>query len=274
MGALDNILGNVQQAVITVYDSRPVEAAERKEAEDIKNKKPVSPGTNTGGKAKSNFNMKVNSSTLSGSMKGDVFEWHTSKKRILVQFNPEFISIDGSGGGEAQISNFGSADKDGKKSGLEYAKMDTRITVTIPLIFDAESNARAFIQDKLTLSPTALAKLAASAIMAGKYDFSVRTQTEGLIAILRNEKTREVEFAWSNMHYSGVLQSVQAKYTMFEPSGEPIRSVVTLRIVCADPSLGQGYLGQWKDMYEKAFEGDSTSLTKLGQKAGSILNLG
>ena len=99
-------------------------------------------------------------------------------------------------------------------------------------------------------------------------------EVEGLIAALRSPYTRCITFNWGDMSYEGVLNRVASQYTMFDSSGEPVRAVVQLSLICADEKVSPNSLGSWQDAYDTAFGGGSKSLVNAGQKLGSLLNIG
>jgi len=201
------------------------------------------------------------------------------KKMIEVQFNPSQITIQAQGGGAAQITNFGGNTKDGEvgSNSISYTKLEPRITVNIPLIFDSVVNADAFFADKILTNPTSVAKNAVSAVANGfGYEQTVQTQVEGLIGALRNEYTRGIIFSWSDMSFSGVLNGINSQYTMFSPTGKPIRATVNLTILCSDTELARGHMGQWTEKYKEAFirKGDVIQNQTASQKVSSLINLG
>ena len=75
------------------------------------------------------------------------------------------------------------------------------------------------------------------------------------------------------MSYEGVLNRVASQYTMFNTSGEPVRAVVQLSLICADQNVNPHSLGSWQKAYNSAF-GAGNSLVNAGQKVGSLLNIG
>lgn len=281
MGAGTNLLasvtGNPVQGVITIIDKRPFSDPNITEGTTIKSKSSVG-GMPGGSMTKVSGLTALPTDPTKGVVKNSPIASDAVKKRIYVQFNPSTITIQAQGGGMAQVTNFGGSTKsDDVGSSIKYTTLDPRITVTIPLVFDKENNADAFLQDKLIISPTSTIKNVATGIGAlmGN-EFTVQPQVEGLIAALRNEYTRQIMFSWSEMSYYGVLNGVNAQYTMFAPSGTPIRAVVNLTILCTDASTQQGSMGQWHDRYMKAFvdNGNVIKNSKAGQAASSLLNLG
>ena len=68
-----------------------------------------------------------------------------------------------------------------------------------------------------------------------------------------------------------MLNRVSSQYTMFNTTGEPIRAVVNLSIVCMDSKIDAGNMGVWEKVYTEAF-GSDQSLVNTTQKVGSLLN--
>lgn len=203
-------------------------------------------------------------------------------KQFEVQFNPSTITIQAQGGGMSQVTNVGKSTKDkenGEMSSIVYQTLKPRITVTIPLVFDRVVNSDAFLQDKLSLNPAQLAKNVGTAVATMVFDkkLTVQTQVEGLIAVLRSDYTREIMFSWADMSYHGLINGVNAQYTMFSPNGEPLRATVNLTILCSDPEIVKGCMGQWEDRYKAAFAQkgvNAISNSTVGQAASSLINLG
>ena len=107
--------------------------------------------------------------------------------------------------------------------------------------------------------------------LAGKEEVhSVQSQVEALVATLRNAYTRTISFRWADFSFIGQLNTVRANYTMFSPSGRPIRAQVLLRIQHEmDPTMLQG----WYNSFDQAFGGDTKNLVKPEQDRSALLNL-
>ncbi|MCR5486518.1 MAG: hypothetical protein K6F35_03190 [Lachnospiraceae bacterium] len=200
------------------------------------------------------------------------------RKRFKVQFNPSSLSLTGHSGGFVQKINYEGL---GSSGGVSLTRGDTNISLSVTLLFDACDPADAFMSDKLSSSPTSIGTGVAKAVMSGtgKKNVNVQTRVEGFIATLRNPLTRVVTFSWGEFSYSGVLKSVNATYTMFNVTGEPVRANVALSIMCADEEVSPNSLSWWQEKYKKAFSGDpllggdgSESFVKTSQKVGNLLN--
>lgn len=205
-------------------------------------------------------------------------------KRFTVQFNPASIQIVGRGGGRAPISNYGSIGKD-QAGKIEYRALDPYITVSFSVLFDALNNADAFMEERFTLGATTLVKNVATAIVG--HEYTVRPQVEGFLAALRDEDHRTMIFQWGSLRYTGVLNSVSARYTMFNTAGNPIRAEVNLGMLMGgfarDSMDGRSYLDYWKQRYsdimnehaKKDAAGNLTSMTtgNLKNQFTNIINL-
>ncbi|MPM32726.1 hypothetical protein SDC9_79291 [bioreactor metagenome] len=144
------------------------------------------------------------------------------------------------------------------------------VEMTVNLIFDRVNNTDAFLWDKLNTALTANTLVSAGKAIAGK-QYTVQPEVDGLIAALRNRYTRNVVFQWAKFSFSGVLKFVSANYTMFSPSGRPIRASVMLRL---RQEMSVKNLKTWYDDFDQAFGGDMSSLVRPEQQAGALLNLG
>ncbi len=189
-------------------------------------------------------------------------------KQFMVQFNPSELSISGYGGGMVQKMDY----TQGGKTSFEEA--NAQISLSVKLIFDKADTQDAFMADKWNASPTALAANAVKAAksLAGKSNHSVQTEVEGFVAALYSPRTREITFGWGNMSYTGILNGVSARYTMFNVQGIPIRAEVTLSMLCVDKVVSEGSMGSWEAGYNKAFGQGSSSYVNAAQKVGNLLN--
>jgi hypothetical protein len=191
-----------------------------------------------------------------------------TRKLFYVQFNPSELSLSAYGGGLISKSDFS------KGGGMSFEEMDVRITMNVNLIFDKVDPQDAFLSDKLNTSTSAVAggALKAGLSLKGMTEYSVQNEVEAFIAALRSEYTRRISFHWGTMTYSGVLNRVSSRYTMFNTIGAPIRATVGLSIVCADQGVSAKSLGVWQKYYDDAFGAGDQSMVKASQKVGSLLN--
>lgn len=247
-------IGNIEKAIIVITDER---------VEELTVEQPVSMG-------KSSV-LSAGGISLPGNLSLPAFSAGITNKSFYVQFNPSDLSLSGYGGGQVAKTDYSS--KDGK--GITFAPAAVRIMLNVQLIFDRVDPQDAFMSDKLTSSLGSMGQGAIKAVRTarGKKESSVQTEVEGFIAALRSSYTRKIGFYWGSMHYLGVLSKVSSQYTMFNVLGEPIRALVRLSMVCADEEVSPGDMGMWREYYEEAFSGGSTSYVKAAQKASNLLNI-
>lgn len=207
---------------------------------------------------------------LGGLMTGIGKELFSSGHIYEVKFNPSEISFQANGGNRVQKMNFAA----GQSVKIEFVEMQPRIMMTVPLIFDDYERTDAFMFEKFS-DPTALARTAVTGVVNAVTGntYSVRPQVEGFIAALRNETTRKVTFAWGDMSYKGMLEAVNAEYTMFNMEGNPIRARVNISILLVDESIEDNHMGYWEKSYEKAFDANSSVLGSAVQNVGNLVNI-
>ncbi len=253
--AAKGMTGNIEKAYITVFDAR-------KFTNDIQ----VENARTT-----ALFDLSILSDILRGAsgMISSTKNLAGEQKTFTVQFNPSTLHLNGHGGGRVTRTNFAAGGNDISNQGR------VRITLDVTLIFDRVDPANAFKEDKLHASAPALVNNAVNFALnaAGVEDYSVQKYVEGFIAAVEDERTRNMVFTWGDLQYIGWLEHVNARYTMFNSSAEPIRALVDLSMVCADASIRRGDMGQWEESYKKAFEGGSTSYVSAAQRIGSLLNV-
>ncbi len=207
--------------------------------------------------------------------------------RFEVQFNPDEITINGYGGEELPIQNYANrrdpsetakndeVKKDMKKGipGSHMAAADTRIDMNFKVVFDRTDPQDAFFSDKFTLSQSSLVKGAVNVGLsaAGVKKTSVQPEVEALNAVVRDPNKRLCMFIWGDMKYEGLLNSVNAEYTMFNVNGEPCRAVVSINMVLYDQAeLGRN-IKTIKNMYSKYVHAPGPS---MASSVGAIIGNG
>ncbi len=211
---------------------------------------------------------------------GRTFEFTGSLKkwRFEVQFNPNELFINGYGGEELPIHNFGGSgrraedttgqskgddtkvqpqgDPKARMRGSHMASADTRIEMSFTVIFDKVDPQDAFYSDKFTLNAISMAKGGIKAIGKAtglKASNSVQPEVEALTACVRDKNKRLMYFHWGDMVYQGIVNSVNAEYQMFNVNGEPIRATVAINMVLFDQTdMGQD-VEIWSEEYGKDF---------------------
>lgn len=207
-----------------------------------------------------------------------------SGKKFTVQFNPASLQVIARGGGRYPVSNYGAVGTN-QAGRIEYRALDPYINVNFTLIFDATNIADAFMEERLTLGATTLVKNVATAVKGKEY--TVRPQVEGFLAALRDADHRMMIFQWGTLRYTGVLNAVSGKYTMFGTAGNPIRAEVQVGMLMGsapkDSMDGASYLDYWGKRYRDILnkngnrdeEGNLTSMTtgNLKSQYNNLINL-
>ena len=202
-----------------------------------------------------------------------------TKKKFEVQFNPNELTIEGHGGGRMATTAYNNPGDQSKNVSSNIAMMPVpvHIKLTVKLLFDRMDPSDSFLSAKTNIAASELARsVVKNTVKAAskKTKLTVQQEVEGLIAALRSPYTRCITFNWADMSYEGVLNRVASQYTMFNTSGEPVRAVVQLSLICADQNVNPHSLGSWQKAYNSAFGAGSKSLVNAGQKVGSLLNIG
>lgn len=185
-------------------------------------------------------------------------------KTFTVQFNPSNIRIISRGGGMRPVSDFNA---NGESGGIKMSGLKPYAEINISLMFDDCNNADAFMLDKFVLSPTTTVKNVASMVKASvQGEYTVRPQVEGFLGAMRNKYHRMVIFQWGNLRYWGVMNNIQGKYLMFNPSGEPVRAEVTITISSGSTEKDSLYKEFWQERYTQL-------VTELTTDSGGLTTL-
>lgn len=143
---------------------------------------------------------------------------------VQVQYNPSAISFSGTQG---RVRRTGVGGQD------QFQQMDVPVEtiMSVELTFDDTNIKDAFMFEKLSVTNVGgivqTAENVGSMITGGH---SVQDLSEVFVGAMVRPSTRWVAFVWNKMIFWGELTSVRVRYTMFNPSGSPIRSKVSLRI--------------------------------------------
>lgn len=221
--AVNSVIGNTESAVIQIHDYRS-KAAEGTEA-----------------------SLSALSEVLKkGKRPEDLLDRKGEDlKRFFVQFNPKELGIYAK---SEQIKKKSNEQRPGQAlAECTYELEPASVSLSVNLIFDHVVNQDAFLLDRIPLS---LSKAAGDMKKLSGKVYSVQPEVEGIIAALRNPFTRLVTFQWGDFSFMGALEDVRAEYTMFSPSGRPIRANVTIQIAQDDAS---DTIKQWKNYYTEVF---------------------
>ena len=159
-------------------------------------------------------------------------------------FNPSSIRLEAvAGGGHKKVTTTG---------GVNYGTVDPRVQVSFTVYVDEVNNYDAFLYERVDKSgAVGLARTAYHAVSGQEY--SVAVYAEGLLASLRSAENSHIIFSWGKMTYEGTLNSVEAKYTMFNPDGNPIKAEIHIRILCVSGEK-KTVREEWRIKYEDALK--------------------
>ena len=172
-----------------------------------------------------------------------------------VQYNPSSLSfssraglIEEDGPGEAGIGTHMSA------------ILPPETTLSFDLIFEAIETEDAFLSyTKQQSIAEALGKKRISSAdnktRTQNNECSVQRQVDGLLSLVMQVATKQVEFVWGGMSFKGELEDVNAEYTMFNAKGNQILAKVSLSICQAqadsDNRTNTSEETYWEDAWKK-----------------------
>ena len=251
-GVTDSLLGSAKKALLIIRTKSGSASAggspggvAAKAASALTNAARVAPGTSAAAAA-----------TAAGA----------NSLTLEVQYNPSTISIN---------ANANNVPFQYLQQNLDNGipNQNTRppsIVLAVDLIFDAVNNKDAFMMDKFRLSAGDVVSAVSAVSTAKNGGYTVQPQTNGLVAALMRESTRNVTFQWADLSFTGEVSEVQARYTMFSVSGKPVRSVVRLNIV--QQVTGSSAAAAWNRAFDKAFGNQDVSTSTGGKSALSQLS--
>lgn len=199
-----------------------------------------------------------------------------------VQYNPTSLSfssraglIEEDGPGEAGLGSHMSA------------ILPPETTLSFDLIFEAIETEDAFLSyTKQQSIEESLGKKrippADSRTKAQNNECSVQRQVDGLLSLIMQVATKQVEFVWGSMSFKGELDDVSAEYTMFNTKGNPILAKVSLSIRQAQADAGHtantSEETYWKDAWKRFVKlagkrEEKVTLTKQYENTADILKL-
>ncbi len=189
---------------------------------------------------------------------------------LEVQFNPSTIGIFTQGTGET-VNYMGGDMGNASVNQMIQSYSECISTFQCQLIFDAVNVSDAFMSTDISGSAGSLVSAGMSTWKKGKTGssgYSVKTQVDGIMALLTQCVTREVVFIWGKMSFRGELMGVDNTYTMFNKNGDPIRGVVNLSI--SERARTKEDLEYWSEAFDKVFDNSGTG--KVATVINSISN--
>lgn len=256
---LNSVTGHVDKAILCV--KKPAESKEPQSSTDAGKKGLSVSGAISAAQLAQNL-LKEKKSLLRTNKEAANGGYHMLK----VKYNPSRIQLDSRTGSFMQAGPGGAV-----ANALSQITMPAQTTLSFELLFDEENHQDAFMFDKITnLSAGAVVSDAAGMAKTRSGEgYTVRPQVEALIGMLTQSETRQVVFYWSDMAFAGEVVSVDAKYTMFNSNGNPIRAVVRLTI----QQGGEDRNGLEDAYWDKAFDELDGSGSGIAGKVGNLLNL-
>lgn len=198
---------------------------------------------------------------------------------LEVQYNPNSIYLDTVAGRQVKYSGGGLGSASDNQ--ITQIMQPVSTNMSFQLVFDDMNPSDAFMINSFSVTGGLVSKVGNLVKKATGEGHSVKKQMDGLMALLTCDATRQVVFFWSKMSFRGEVTSVNSRYTMFNPSGNPIRGVVELTIRQGSAGDKSGYDYSYEDEYwDAAFDSvfDSkgiAGLTSSSQKRtqNNFLNL-
>lgn len=273
-----SIIGNLPKAILCVRKSSPA-AANTSQLHRINvASETAQAATNAAAKAASQLEM-ATELAKSGNNRINSFKdiqniSQDSFHIMQVQYNPTSLNM------HSQAGSFQTKQGAGESGINQITQMTLppQTSLSFDLVFDAMNMVDAFMNEKLVNS---IGSAGAAITSLAKKKYSVQIPVDGLIALITQEATRQVIFHWTDMTFFGELESVNARYTMFNPKGNPIRAVVSLTIRQRLSSGNNAQAAEDHDYWQKAFtklfgeNGDNNVIdSKSGlDKFSNLINL-
>lgn len=253
----NSVLGNIEKAKLYIYNVTGAEKIDSRSVVD-------STAQALAGASSAAVSSAVSAATSALAAGGRNVNTHV----MTVQYNPSTLAIQAN----ADAIPFTYLQQNIDNGIPNQNLRPPMVMLSVELIFDAVNTQDAFMLDKLRLSAGSIISDAAGGIKAASGGYSVQAQTNGLLATVMRPSTKTVTFAWADMAFTGQITEIQARYTMFSPSGKPVRSVVNLNIAQQVESASDS--SYWENALDGAFEDSGTMNTKkLGQNLENVLNL-
>lgn len=164
----------------------------------------------------------------------------SERKTVSVQFNPSEYTL------ERRVRlahNRTLGGTDGPEQGQAPASEPARLTV--PLYFDTITDLHSVGLSDLASAFTSTAGLTALAKdqflpASNNNPAAACAEIMQLVKFARqSHQPPKVNFLWGTLDFVGVVESATAQYTMFSPSGTPVKARVTLVIVGEERSVLQ-----------------------------------
>ena len=272
---VNSLSGNVPKAILCVRNIKTLEQITSRDGaeERLRKKRDNMKDTLDAAKDLQDAFMKATEDALSGTVSSK------ARKNLLgqdqaylameVQYNPSSIQMQTATG--SQLDYSGGSMGNMANNMIIQNIVPTSTTMNVQLIFDEVNMYDAFMVNNVNSPVGAIAQAAKYAI---EKEHSVQHQIEGILSLLTMDVTRQVVFYWSKMCFRGELTAVQANYTMFNKSGNPIRGVVNLSIRQGEQAelFESSYWGKaYENLFTKGKADGKSTFSKVTNN--NVLNL-
>ena len=272
---VNSLSGNVPKAILCVRNIKTLEQITSRDGaeERLRKKRDNMKDTLDAAKDLQDAFMKATENALSGTVSSK------ARKNLLgqdqaylameVQYNPSSIHMQTATG--SQLDYSGGSMGNMANNMIIQNIVPTSTTMNVQLIFDEVNMYDAFMVNNVNSPVGAIAQAAKYAV---EKEHSVQHQIEGILSLLTMDVTRQVVFYWSKMCFRGELTAVQANYTMFNKSGNPIRGVVNLSIRQGEQAelFESSYWGKaYENLFTKGKADGKSTFSKVTNN--NVLNL-
>ena len=272
---VNSLSGNVPKAILCVRNIKTLEQITSQDGaeERLRKKRANMKDTLDAAKDLQDAFMKATEDALSGTVSSK------TRKNLLgqdqaylameVQYNPSSIHMQTATG--SQLDYSGGSMGNMANNMIIQNIVPTSTTMNVQLIFDEVNMYDAFMVNNVNSPVGAIAQAAKYAV---EKEYSVQHQIEGILSLLTMDVTRQVVFYWSKMCFRGELTAVQANYTMFNKSGNPIRGVVNLSIRQGEQAelFESSYWGKaYENLFTKGKADGKSTFSKVTNN--NVLNL-
>lgn len=272
---VNSLSGNVPKAILCVRNIKTLEQITSRDGaeERLRKKRDNMKDTLDAAKDLQDAFMKATEDALSGTVSSK------ARKNLLgqdqaylameVQYNPSSIQMQTTTG--SQLDYSGGSMGNMANNMIIQNIVPTSTTMNVQLIFDEVNMYDAFMVNNVNSPVGAITQAAKYAV---EKENSVQHQIEGILSLLTMDVTRQVVFYWSKMCFRGELTAVQANYTMFNKSGNPIRGVVNLSIRQGEQAelFESSYWGKaYENLFTKGKADGKSTFSKVTNN--NVLNL-
>lgn len=272
---VNSLSGNVPKAILCVRNIKTLEQITSRDGaeERLRKKRANMKDTLDAAKDLQDAFMEATENALSGTVSSK------ARKNLLgqdqaylameVQYNPSSIQMQTATG--SQLDYSGGSMGNMANNMIIQNIVPTSTTMNVQLIFDEVNMYDAFMVNNVNSPVGAIAQAAKYAV---EKEYSVQHQIEGILSLLTMDVTRQVVFYWSKMCFRGELTAVQANYTMFNKSGNPIRGVVNLSIRQGEQAelFEASYWGKaYENLFTKGKADGKSTFSKVTNN--NVLNL-